>query len=112
MSDRIRNLKAFDPVPSYEPTDAERLRDVSDRCRRIETRLTKFLEAHGHATIARLPEWRPTGEITIHDVGTPISEMLRVVPDSWNPKQEIIVNYRKQFMFALFLDEDSGDNHD
>ncbi len=106
MTNRIRNLKSFDPVPSYEPSDTDRLRDISDRCRRMETRLTKFLEIHGQATIARPPEWLPTGEIIIHDVGTPISELLRVIPDTWDPKQEVIVNYRKQFMFSMFLDEE------
>lgn len=55
------------------------LTEVLDRTRRIETRLTKFMEASGFDTKVRRPEWRGDG-IHVPSPSTSIKDCLSVIP--------------------------------
>ena len=59
------------------------LQEVVDRTRRTETRLTKYLEAIGFVTGARKPVWQG-GAIEVPSPATSLTDILSVVPDTWN----------------------------
>lgn len=66
------------------------LQEVVDRTRRTETRLTKYLEAIGFVTGARKPVWQG-GAIEVPSPATSLTDILSVVPDTWNPDADIVV---------------------
>ncbi len=64
--------------------------ETRDRVRRIETRMTKFMEAHGFDTQVQRPTWNggvihaPTSSISLRDC-------LAVIPDSWDRREPVAV---------------------
>lgn len=81
-------------------TDANR--EVLDRVRRIETRLTKYLEAQGFDTGAVKPVWRdgvvylPSGACSIHDI-------LRATPPNWPKDAPIAIAVRGSKVCSILL---------
>lgn len=59
------------------------IEEIAARTRRIETRLARFLEMHGHVLMAP-PQWIGDGVVLIHDDATPIGEIVRAVPENWH----------------------------
>lgn len=88
------------------------IEEISHRVRRIETRLTRFLELHGHV-LMRPPQWLGNGVVMIHDLATPVGEIMRVVPPDWDPDAQIMVRVAtgsgSTFLMAMYLSEDEGE---
>lgn len=55
------------------------IREVKDRCRRIETRLTKFLESQGFDTQRKLPTCRGN-MVSIPSMECSLADILACVP--------------------------------
>jgi hypothetical protein len=94
----------------------QQIEEIGHRVRRIETRLARFLELHGH-TLMRPPQWLGDGVIMIHDRATPIGEIMRVVPPDWGPDEQIEVRVAtgsgsSEFLMAVFLSEDAEGEDD
>ena len=53
--------------------------EVKDRCRRIETRLTRFLEAQGFDTQRKMPTLRGN-EVSIPSMECSLADILSVMP--------------------------------
>jgi hypothetical protein len=67
-----------------EKSHDETVKEILDRCRRIETRLTRYLEIQGFATETRKPVWFPLTSIL--DVPSPevsLKDCLAAVPEKW-----------------------------
>jgi hypothetical protein len=83
------------------------IEEISHRARRIETRLTRFLDLHGHV-LMRPPQWLGEGVVMIHDMATPIGEIMRVIPPDWGPEAQIEVRVAtgsgSTFLVAIFLE--------
>lgn len=60
-------------------SDAEFRREVGDRLRRMETRLTRFMEWSGFDTEVRRPEYR-SGRLDIPSDATSIRDCLAAIP--------------------------------
>jgi hypothetical protein len=71
------------------------LKEVVDRTRRIETRLTKYLEAQGFETQAQRPLWKD-GTVHVPSPACSIKDILAVVPNEWDREAEIEVYHRLQ----------------
>jgi hypothetical protein len=78
------------------------LKEVVDRCRRIETRLTRFLEAQGIDAGGLRPVFA-RGEIQIPSKGASLQECLNVIPPTWNPDEEIFVTHKGEYVMSIFL---------
>lgn len=61
----------------------EDMREVKDRSRRIETRLTKLLNHMGFDPQGSLPEWTP-GEVAVPSTAVAFKDILAVVPEDWH----------------------------
>lgn len=66
------------------------MEEIGHRVRRIETRLARFLELHGHVLMVP-PQWMGDGVILIHDDATPIGEIMRVIPPDWDDADRIVL---------------------
>lgn len=79
------------------------LQEVVDRCRRMETRLTKFLETQGFDTKVRRPLWR-NGEVIVPSMATSLHDVLATIPAEWNKSNEVQVYCKSDFVMSVFLD--------
>ena len=79
------------------------VKELADRLRRIETRLSKFMEAQGFDAQTQRPEWSITQDktaiITIPTDMCSIKDMLSVIPDGY--EDDIDVLHRGMFVFRL-----------
>lgn len=80
------------------------IREIVDRCRRIETRVTKFLESQGFDTKVRRPEWRDTGVIVIPSLACSIRDCIVVVPANWDNDQPIDVMHQGAVVMQFYRD--------
>lgn len=84
------------------------IEEIGARVRRIETRLARFLEMHGHVLMVP-PQWMGGGVIVVHDDATPIGEIMRVIPPDWDEDQKITLRRGmgpEGFMAEMYLSED------
>lgn len=79
----------------------DQIKEIADRCRRMETRLTKFLEDQGFETKVKKPDWK-FGEIHIPSESCAIKDILAVVPPDWDHDDEIIVYHKGQEICSVF----------
>ena len=66
----------------FLPSDRANLLEVIQRCRRMETRLTRLLETEGIATGIQRPWWMD-GRVVIPSPMTTIDAILKTVPEKW-----------------------------
>lgn len=80
------------------------IKEVVDRCRRMETRLTKFLEHQGFDTKVRRPTW-DNGSVVVPSISTSLSDCINTVPPGWDPAIEIDVICKDSVVLTFFLPE-------
>lgn len=86
-----------------ESFDVEyKLNEVVDRCRRMETRLTKYLEASGFDTGTKKPLWKD-GTIVAPSIDCSMRDLLRCVPNSWPVDEEIYVAVKGDLAMSIYL---------
>ncbi|MGH6812372.1 MAG: hypothetical protein ACREDM_08520 [Methylocella sp.] len=78
------------------------LKEIADRVRRIETRLTKYLEVRGFDTQTQRPSWHD-GVIYIPSSDCSIKDCLSAVPADWDKDQEIEVRHRSKLAMSFYL---------
>lgn len=71
------------------------VREVKDRSRRIETRLTKLMTHLGYETQASMPEWRDN-HVEVPSISTAIKDVLAVIPDNWNANVPVPVLHKRE----------------
>jgi hypothetical protein len=71
-------------------SEDEVLNEVLDRVRRLETRVTAFLEANGYDTRVRRPLFKDGG-VFVQSAATSISEVLSSIPKWHNGLTPIIL---------------------
>lgn len=82
------------------------------RMRRLETRITNFLQLHGHV-LMQPPQWYDGGVVLIHDDATPIGEIMRVIPPDWDEDRKITLRRGMGpggFIAELYLSEGEDDD--
>lgn len=84
--------------------DAKTEREIKDRLRRIETRLTKFMEAQGFDTGTQQPEWHD-GIVEVPTDGCSLRAIKDVVPADWPVSEEIEVRCKGKFLVSFYLDQ-------
>lgn len=91
-----------------EDSDESRIRhsaqlsEIMDRCRRIETRLTKYLEQQGFDTRVRRPEW-DDGDIIVPSLTVSVQDCVSVVPNNWDLAEPIQVVHKGRTLMTLYL---------
>ena len=71
-------------------TSEEQLKEVYDRVRRVETRLTSFFHFMGFDTTAGKPVWiEKTGTIIVPTDASSLKEILAAIPTHWDRDAEV-----------------------
>lgn len=103
MDDNI--LRRLERIERALP-DEKKQNEMLDRTRRIETRLTRYLEQNGFDTGVQRPTWDPRGIIHIPTRALSIHDMLSVVPKEWPIGDEVVVRIHGEFVMAIYLTTD------
>lgn len=78
----------------------DQLKEMSDRMRRMETRLTKFLMTMGFDTETHRPLWRD-GTIYLPSTSASLKSCLEVIPEKWPKHSPITVSHAGVTLFSF-----------
>ena len=82
LKEKILTAPILSGGPSFAPADRANLIEIIQRCRRIETRLTRLLETEGIQTGIQRPWWMDN-RIIIPSPTTTLDAVLKVIPEGW-----------------------------
>jgi hypothetical protein len=68
------------------------LREIVDRLRRLETRLTKYMISQGFDSQTQTPVWLDDGYLEVPSLHVELSDIVKSVPDSWN--EEVVITHK------------------
>lgn len=88
------------PFNHRDQSDHEMIREALDRARRIETRLTRFLEEQGFDTGAQHARWR-NGIIEVPSPACSIRDLLAAIPPEWECEEPIGVYVKGDFLMSF-----------
>lgn len=80
-----------------------RMKEITDRTRRIETRLTRYIEAQGVETGAHKPRWKQGGIVAIPTMVTSLADILGVIPKGYEGDVDLV--FRGHVVASLYLPE-------
>lgn len=80
------------------------VREVKDRSRRIETRLTKLMTHLGYETQATMPAWQRNC-VEVPSISTAIKDILAVIPDDWNADIPVPVVHKREMLCYIMKGE-------
>jgi len=77
---------------TYDDRDwtTKTLEELRDRTRRVETRLTKYLESQGFDTQTQRPEWRSDGYVNVPSPNISLKDVLSVIPHTYLDEVRIV----------------------
>ena len=89
---------------------ADVLTEIQQRLRRVETRLTRYMEAQGFETQVQKPRFESRGTRGVIYVGTPnvtTKELVACVPPDWHADDEIdVININgNELIFTFYVPE-------
>jgi hypothetical protein len=87
MKDKLIDLT---PPPSFSSRDRANLLEIFQRTRRIETRLTRFLETEGMDTGIQRPWWTED-KVMIPSPMTTIDAVLSCIPENWSKPVQVVL---------------------
>jgi hypothetical protein len=82
--------------PAKSPEDVQL--EMADRLRRVETRLTRFMEWSGFDTEVRRPVWND-GVLAIPNDATSLRDCLACIPQTWFDK--ITLTHKGQIIATI-----------
>src|SRR5215471_16975503 len=91
----IKEFVEYDPA--FMPADRANLLETVQRCRRMETRLTRFLEAEGLQTGILRPWWSDD-RVMIPSPTTTIDAILKCIPEGWHGPAPVVFKEDSQYM--------------
>lgn len=80
------------------------VREVKDRSRRIETRLTKLMTHLGYETQATMPEWK-NNRVEVPSISTAVKDILAVIPDDWSDRVPVPVMHKREMLCYVLKGE-------
>ena len=90
--------------------ERDRIGEIQDRLRRIETRLTKYMQERGFETQVQTPVWN-NGKVIVPSLDVRLRDILTVIPESWArandgdcPQMEVI--HKDVLIIEFFLPVD------
>ena len=83
----------------------DRTARIEDRCTRIETRLTKFLESQGFETHVRRPFWNGKA-VVVPSLSCALNDVMAAVPAEEGFDEAITVIHQGKTVMQFFLGAD------
>ena len=85
-------------------SDNEPMQELLDRTRRIETRLTRFMEDNGFDTKVRRAVWYPEeGRLEVPSPATSLKDIIAAVPRSWQAFDKIVISHKGDMLATIYL---------
>lgn len=78
--------------------------EIKDRTRRIETRVTRWLESQGFDTEVKRPTWSD-GAIIAPTRACSLNDCLAAVPDNWPKGSEIDVFVHDDYLMTISFED-------
>ena len=76
--------------PSFLSSDRANLLEIVQRCRRIETRLTRLLETEGIQTGIQRPWWMDD-KVMVPSPTTTLDAVLKCIPENWPHTVQVVL---------------------
>lgn len=76
-------------------------KEMLDRMRRVETRMTRFMEAHGFDTKIQRPTW-DHGYIHAPTSSVAIKDCLAVIPATWPKDDPVTIMVKQDVLCTLY----------
>jgi hypothetical protein len=74
------------------------LRELRDRMRRVETRMTAYLVQQGFDTQVHKPEWK-AGVIELGSLFTPIKDIIAAIPENW--EADVFIEHKGEELMCI-----------
>lgn len=88
-------------------SDDQILSELRDRMRRVETRLTKFMEAQGFDTGTKRSRW-DRGVVHVPSAQTGLKDILETIPPGWDTSEPVIVTHEGIELAWVYLPRQVG----
>lgn len=86
-----------------DPPSLQRdVKEIKDRTRRIETRVTRFLESQGFDTEVKKPLW-VDDQIVVPTRACSINDCLMVVPSDWPSDKAINIYVHDDYLMTVYM---------
>jgi hypothetical protein len=82
---------------------AQAIKEIQDRVRRMETRLTKWLEDQGFDTGVKRPVWHQDGTVTVPSLDCSLKHILTVIPGDWDADEEVAILFHNTQVASVML---------
>jgi hypothetical protein len=82
--------------------DDDKLNEVHERTRRIETRLTRFMESMGVDAGGKRPVWGD-GVVFLPSLSCSVHQIMAVIPEEWDKTQPIRVAISGTVVYRMHL---------
>lgn len=83
----------------------EQTKEIMDRMRRMETRMTRWLESQGFDTQTKRPVWDRRGVIHVPSMACSMRDLLDVIPPTWPVDDTIDVHHHGEYIMNLRVPE-------
>jgi hypothetical protein len=83
-------------------TEEAMIVEILDRSRRIETRVTKFMEANGFDTKVQRAVWHD-GQVIIPTPATLVKEIMTCIPRNWDGEVGIPIRCNDECLFTIYM---------
>ena len=80
----------------------DKIDDIHGRMRRVETRITKLMQAMGMDAGGMRPIWRE-GTVIVPNPQCGLQDILDVIPKHWPKEDEVFVQYRDKTIGSVLL---------
>lgn len=90
MKEKLLTQPGFSSGPDFTTGDRANLLEILQRSRRIETRLTRFIEAEGIATGIQRPWWMED-RVMLPSPMTTIDAILKCIPEGWPDAVQVVL---------------------
>ena len=80
--------------------ERDRIGEIQDRLRRIETRLTKYMQERGFETQVQKATWGP-GYVSIPSIDIRLRDLLTAIPEFYDWNEDIEVMHAGQVVVVL-----------
>lgn len=83
-------------------SDVDKLNEVHERMRRVETRLTRLVEALGVDAGGKRPLWND-GVIVVPSLACSLHQIAATVPAGWDRTKRVEIQFNGQTILSIFM---------
>lgn len=83
-------------------SDTDKLNEIHERTRRIETRLTRFMESMGVDAGGKKPIWAD-GAVVLPSLSCSVHQLMAAIPEGWGREKPVRVVMNGAVIYTMSL---------